>query len=78
MNKQEIPNELKKRLEEFQVKVPNIQTKKSRLDRLTNWIYAPARNPLEVFNIKVNSFTRVVFYPLILILVLFFTPIFFI
>ncbi|WP_164669346.1 hypothetical protein [Virgibacillus doumboii] len=78
MRKKEIPDELQNRLEEFHVEVPEIPAKKSKLERLANWIYAPAKDPLEILAIQGNSITRVAFYPLILLLALFFTPIFFI
>lgn len=76
MSKKGIPNEFQEKLEEFQVEIPEIPMKRSKLERIANWIYAPAKDPLEVLSIKGNSITRLVFYPLILILALFFTPIF--
>lgn len=78
MSKREIPNELQNRLDEFHVEVPEIPTKRSKLDRMSNWIYAPAKDPLEMLGINGNSIARLVFYPLVFLLVLFFTPIFFI
>ena len=78
MSKKEISNEIQNRLEEFHVEVPEIPMKKSKLERIANWIYAPATNPLEMFNIRGNSLTRLVFYPFIFILVLLLTPAIFI
>lgn len=78
MSKKEIPNELQNRLDEFHVEVPEISAKRSKLERLANCIYAPAKDPLEIFGINGNSITRIAFYPLVFLLVLFFTPIFFI
>lgn len=76
MRKNEISDELQKKLDEFDVTMPDFQVKRSKIDRFVNWIYAPAKNPLDVVKIKGNSITRVVLYPLIIILILFFTPIF--
>ncbi|MCM3163336.1 hypothetical protein [Metabacillus litoralis] len=78
MSRNEIPKELQKRLEEFHVKVPDIPFKKSKVDRIANWIYAPAKSPIDLLNIKGYSITRLVLYPFILLLVVFITPIFFI
>lgn len=76
MSKKEVPNELKKRLDEFHVEVPDFPAKSSKLDRIANWIHAPAKNPLELLSIRGNSITKLVFFPLILLLVLLITPIF--
>ncbi|MBT2691746.1 hypothetical protein [Bacillus sp. ISL-55] len=76
MSKKEIQNELKSRLDEFHVEIPEIPAKSSKLDRIANWIHTPAKNPLEVLSIRENSITQLVFYPLIFLLFLFFTPIF--
>ncbi|GGP09545.1 hypothetical protein [Oceanobacillus neutriphilus] len=78
MSKRDIPDQLQNRLDEFQVEVPEIPMKSSKLERLANWIYSPARDPLEIFRISGNSITRLAFYPLIFVLALFFAPIFFI
>ncbi|WP_407272135.1 hypothetical protein [Radiobacillus sp. PE A8.2] len=78
MNNMKIPDEVKKRLDEFHVEVPEIPIKRNKLDRLAHWIHAPAKDPFEVLSIKGNSITRLVFYPLITLLVLFFIPVFFI
>ena len=76
MSKKEIKDEIQNRLEEFHVEVPDIPMNRSKVERLANWIYAPAKDPLEVFHIKGNSITRLVIYPFILVLALLFTPIF--
>ncbi|WP_100009852.1 hypothetical protein [Lentibacillus sediminis] len=78
MSKREIPDELHNKLDEFHVEMPDIPVKRSRLERLANWIYAPAKDPLEILGVKGNSIARVAFYPLIFLLVLFFAPVFFI
>ncbi|WP_042464168.1 hypothetical protein [Neobacillus dielmonensis] len=78
MSKNEITDELQTRLDEFHVKVPDISIKKSKLNRLANWIYAPAADPLEALSINRNSITRIVFYPLLFVLALLFAPFFFI
>lgn len=78
MSKREIPNKLQNRLDEFHVEVPEIPMKNSKLERLANWIYGPARDPLEILGISGNSIGRLAFYPLVFVLVLFFTPVFFI
>lgn len=75
MSKREIPHELRDRLEEFHVEVPDI-TKKDKWERLANWIYAPAQNPVELWKIKGDSITRLTVMPLIVVLIVFFTPIF--
>ncbi|UII55219.1 hypothetical protein LS684_16400 [Cytobacillus spongiae] len=76
MSKSEIPKELQTKLDEFHVDLPEIPTKLRKLDRLANWVHAPAMDPLEIFSIKGNSITKLVFYPLICLLFIFFTPIF--
>ncbi|OZU90593.1 hypothetical protein CIL03_05490 [Virgibacillus indicus] len=76
MSRKEIPNELQNRLEEFQVEVPEFPAKKNKSERIANWIYAPAKNPLEVLSINGNSITRLVVYPLIFIFAFLVTPIF--
>lgn len=76
MSKKEIPNELQNRLDEFQVDVPDFPSKRKKLDRLANWIYAPAKSPIDLFSIKGNSITQLVFYPLLFLLVVLFTPFF--
>lgn len=78
MTKKDFPSELQKKLDEFQVEVPEIPIKRSMFDKIANIIYAPAKNPLEIFHIKGSSISRLVWYPFILIFVLFFAPIFFI
>ncbi|WP_068676728.1 hypothetical protein [Oceanobacillus sp. Castelsardo] len=78
MSKKDFPSELQKKLDEFQVDVPEIPIKRTMLDSIANYIYAPAKNPLEIFHIKGNSITGLIWYPFILIFVLFFAPIFFI
>ncbi|GAB2550371.1 hypothetical protein [Gracilibacillus alcaliphilus] len=75
MSKKEIPDELRNRLDEFDVEVPEISPK-NQMERLANWIYAPAKNPMELLGINGNSIIRLTFFPLILVLILFFTPIF--
>ncbi|GAA0496999.1 hypothetical protein GCM10008986_24960 [Salinibacillus aidingensis] len=78
MSNKEIPNEIQNKLDEFHVEVPELPMKSSKLERLPNWIYGPARDPLEILGISGNSIGRLVFYPLAFVLLLFFTPIFFI
>lgn len=77
MSKSEIPNELQKRLDEFHVEVLEI-SKKSKLERLANWVYAPAKSPIEFLGKKGDSLIGLTLFPLIIILTLLFTPIFFI
>lgn len=74
MNKKDIPTELQNRLDEFHVEVPEIQAK-SKLERLANWVYAPAKNPMNLLGIKGNSITGLILLPLIFVLVLSCTPI---
>ncbi|WP_405098083.1 hypothetical protein [Oceanobacillus sp. FSL H7-0719] len=74
MSKSEFPDELRNKLDEFHVDVPRIPTK-SKLERLANWIYAPAKSPIELLPIKGNSITGLTIFPLIFVLILF-TPIF--
>lgn len=76
MSKKEVPNELRKRLDEFHVEIPEIPTKSSKLERIANWIHAPAKNPIDILSISGNSITKLVFYPFILFLVLLIPPIF--
>lgn len=78
MSRQEIPKEMQNKLESFHVEVPDISPKISRLERIANWIHAPAKSPLEIFSIRGNSMVRLVFFPLIFFLVIFFIPVFFI
>lgn len=78
MSKREIPDEIQDRLDEFHVEVPDIPVKRSRLERLANWIYAPAKDPLEMMGVKGNSIAQLAFYPLAILLVLFFAPALFI
>ncbi|WP_130859064.1 hypothetical protein [Gracilibacillus phocaeensis] len=75
MSKREIPHELRDKLDEFHVEVPDI-TQKDKWGRLANWIYAPAQNPVELCRIKGDSITRLTVMPLIVVLIVFFTPIF--
>jgi hypothetical protein len=78
MSKKEFPPELQSKLDEFHVDVPDIPVHRSKLDRIANWIYAPSKDPLELFHVKESSITRLVLYPFIFLLVLFFIPSFFI
>jgi len=78
MSKQEIPKEMQNKLESFHVEVPDISAEISRLERIANWIHAPAKSPLDILSIRGNSMVRLIFYPLIFFLVIFFTPVFFI
>lgn len=75
MNKKEISAELKNRLDEFQVDVPEIPHKSSAFGRIANWIFAPAKDPLELFGVKGNSISKLVFYPFVFLFVLCFMPI---
>ncbi|WP_226674897.1 hypothetical protein [Mesobacillus jeotgali] len=65
MSKKEIPNELKSKLDEFHVEIPEIPAKSSKLNRIANWIHTPAKNQLEILSIRENSSTQLVYYPLI-------------
>ncbi|GGN60986.1 hypothetical protein [Oceanobacillus indicireducens] len=75
MSKNEFPDELKNKLDEFHVEVPDIPLKRSKWERLANWIHAPAKNPLDVLRIKGDSIIKLVLYPLVLILLICFAPI---
>ena len=75
MSKSEFPDELKNKLDEFQVRVPDIPLKRSRWERLANWIHAPAKNPLDVLRVEGDSIIKVVLYPLVLIFLICLAPI---
>lgn len=64
MRNNEFPDELKNRLDEFHVDIPDIPLKRSKWEHLANWIYVPAKNPLDALRIKVNTITKLVIYPL--------------
>ena len=76
MSKNEFPDELKNKLDEFHVEVPDIPLKINKWERLANWIHAPAKNPLDVLRIKENSITKLVIYPLVFIFIICLGPIF--
>lgn len=78
MNKNEIPEGLKEKLDEFHVTVPDIPLKRSRLERVTDWIYTPAKNPLELLEVKGDPIKRLVFLPLVTMLIFSAIPMFFI
>lgn len=67
MSKNEFPDELKSKLDEFHVEVPDIPLKRSKWERLANWIHAPAKNPLDALRIKEDSIIKLVLYPMVLI-----------
>lgn len=74
MSKREIPNKLQNKLNEFHVEVPEIPMKRSKQERLANWIYSPAQNPLEVLKVSGTSIGRLTLYPLVFVFILFITP----
>ncbi|MCM3741990.1 hypothetical protein M3210_17200 [Oceanobacillus luteolus] len=78
MSKKDIPKELNDRLAEFKVEVPEIPLKRSKMERFANWIYAPAKDPLEALGIKENSLPKLIGYPFVILLILFAMPILFI
>lgn len=67
MSKNEFPDELKNELDKFHVEVPDIPLKRSKWERLANWIHAPAKNPLDALRIKGDSIIKLVLYPMVLI-----------
>ncbi len=78
MSKNEFPKELEDKLEGFHVEVPDIVMKKSKLERIANWIYTPAKDPLDALGVKVNSIAKITIYPVVWVLLLFFIPIIFV
>ncbi|PWU69809.1 MULTISPECIES: hypothetical protein [Gracilibacillus] len=70
MNKKEIPEELKERLEEFHVEIPQIPLKKNKLDQLADWICKPVKSPLEFLSIHEKSTIKLGLYPLFAIFIL--------
>ncbi|MGN8644644.1 hypothetical protein ACTNEO_00990 [Gracilibacillus sp. HCP3S3_G5_1] len=67
MNKHDIPEELKQKLDEFEVDVPDIPLKKSLSQRIANWLYVPAKNPADYF-VKECTPLRIALFPVIILL----------
>ncbi|QGH35680.1 hypothetical protein GI584_17205 [Gracilibacillus salitolerans] len=67
MNKHDIPEELKQKLDEFEVDVPEILLKKSLSQRIANWFYAPAKNPADYFSRQWTPL-RIALFPVIILL----------
>ncbi|WP_208590438.1 hypothetical protein [Gracilibacillus suaedae] len=66
MNKHDIPEELKQKLDEFEVDVPDIPLKKSLSQRIANWLYAPAKNPVDLISTQWTPF-RIAMFPIALL-----------
>ncbi|MGP4041876.1 hypothetical protein ACTWP4_18540 [Gracilibacillus sp. D59] len=67
MNEHEIPEELKQKLDKFEVDVPNIPFKKSLSQRIANWLYAPAKNPADLIS-KHWTPIRIALFPIMILL----------
>ncbi|KAB8126203.1 hypothetical protein F9U64_20370 [Gracilibacillus oryzae] len=66
MNKQDIPEELKKKLDQFAVETPDISLKKSLSHRIGSWITAPVKNPADYLSIHITP-RRMALFPLVII-----------
>ncbi|MDX8045740.1 hypothetical protein SH601_07030 [Gracilibacillus sp. S3-1-1] len=66
MNKHDIPDELHQKLDEFEIEVPEIPLKKSLSQRIANWLYAPAKNPVDYFS-KQWTPLKIALFPIIIL-----------
>ncbi|WP_163582921.1 hypothetical protein [Gracilibacillus saliphilus] len=67
MNKHDIPEELKQKLDEFEVDVPDIPLKKSLSQQIANCLYAPAKNPVDLISKQWTPLT-IALLPMIILL----------
>ncbi len=71
-----MPNKLRNQLQLFQVDVPAFSMKKSRLERYADWLMYPVKSPLEKLRIRFESFNKVIIYPLLIVFIVSFLPLF--
>ncbi|WP_077619617.1 hypothetical protein [Bacillus sinesaloumensis] len=67
MNKDQFEKELKEKLDQFSVEVPDFPMKKSRSSRITNWFFNPASIPFPEFGYKKGAFLSISWLPVLIL-----------
>ncbi|MFS0821721.1 hypothetical protein [Bacillus sp. 1P02SD] len=67
MNHNQFEEELKEKLDQFTVEVPDFPMKKSRLDRMANWFFNPVSIPFPKFGYTKSAFLTITWIPVFLV-----------
>ncbi|MEH7237612.1 hypothetical protein [Bacillus sp. JJ1562] len=67
MNHDQIEKELKEKLDQFTIEVPDFPMKKSRLDRMANWFFNPVSIPFPEAGYKKGAFLSISWLPVLLL-----------
>lgn len=66
-----IEDVIQNKLKEFEVTVPSFPNRKSRIDRLANWLFTPVATPLLDKDFRASTFQFLLFIPLLVGIVIF-------
>ncbi|WP_099361363.1 hypothetical protein [Fredinandcohnia onubensis] len=67
MNNDQFDKELKEKLDQFTVEVPDFPMKKSRLNRIANWFFNPASIPFPEAGYKKGAFLSISWLPVLIL-----------